>query len=49
MFLCCGDVFFAYFQALGSEHLDPFVHATYLLSYGLIAGGPTGSSSCSKA
>jgi hypothetical protein len=39
VFLCLGDVFFAYFQALGREHLDPFVHATYILSYGLVAGG----------
>jgi hypothetical protein len=39
VFLCIGDVFFAYFQALGREHLDPFVHATYILSYGLVAGG----------
>jgi hypothetical protein len=39
LFLCLGDVFFAYFQALGQEHLDPFLHATYILSYGLVAGG----------
>ena len=39
VFLCCGDIFFAYFSALGEQHLDPYVHATYLLSYGLVAGG----------
>jgi hypothetical protein len=39
VFLCAGDICFAYFQSLGMEHLDPFVHATYILSYGLIAGG----------
>ena len=39
VFLCCGDIFFAYFTALGRQHLDPWVHATYLLSYGLVAGG----------
>jgi hypothetical protein len=39
VFLCVGDACFAYFQSLGEQHLDPFVHATYLLSYGLIAGG----------
>ena len=39
VFLCAGDACFAYFQSLGKEHLDPYVHATFLLSYGLIAGG----------
>ncbi len=39
VFLCAGDAFFAYFQSLGEAHLDPLVHATYLLSYGLIAAG----------
>ena len=39
VFLCFGDIFFAYFSALGEQHLDPYVHATFLLSYGLIAGG----------
>ena len=37
--MCIGDIFFAYFQSLGEGHLDPFVHASFLLSYGLIAGG----------
>jgi len=37
--LCMGDIFFAYFQSLGESHLDPFVHAAYILAYGLIAGG----------
>jgi hypothetical protein len=39
VFLCAGDAFFAYFQSLGQVHLDPYVHGTYLLAYGLIAGG----------
>jgi hypothetical protein len=37
--LCFGDIFFAFFAALGQEHLDPYVHAGYILSYALIAGG----------
>ena len=37
--LCFGDIFFAYFTALGQEHLDPYVHAGYILSYALIMGG----------
>jgi hypothetical protein len=37
--LCAADVLFAYFTALGQEGLDPFVHAAYIVSYGLIAGG----------
>jgi len=37
--LAAGDICFAYFQTLGEQHLDPFVHTTYILSYGLIAGG----------
>ncbi len=39
VFLCAGDIFFAYFQSLGEQHLDPFVHATFVLAYGLVAGG----------
>jgi hypothetical protein len=39
VFLCIGDICFAYFQSLGELQFDPFVHATYILSYGLIAGG----------
>lgn len=39
VFLCAGDICFAYFQSLGEAHLDPFVHATFVLAYGLIAGG----------
>jgi hypothetical protein len=39
VFLGVGDACFAYFQSLGELRLDPFVHATYLLAYGLIAGG----------
>jgi hypothetical protein len=39
VFLCAGDICFAYFQSLGETQLDPFVHATFVLAYGLIAGG----------
>ena len=39
VFMCAGDVLFAYFTALGQTGLDPFVHGAYILSYGLIAGG----------
>jgi hypothetical protein len=39
VFLCAGDICFAYFQSLGQAHLDPFVHSTFILAYGLIAGG----------
>ena len=39
VFLCAGDACFAYFQSLGEVRLDPYVHGTYLLAYGLIAGG----------
>jgi hypothetical protein len=39
VFMCAGDICFAYFQTLGEEHLDPFVHATYILAYALIAFG----------
>lgn len=38
-FLCTGDILFAHFSALGRVGLDPFVHATYILSYGLVADG----------
>lgn len=37
--LCLGDIFFAYFTALGQADLDPYVHAGYILSYALITGG----------
>jgi hypothetical protein len=39
VFLCFGDICFAYFTALGQQHLDPYVHATYILSYALVASG----------
>jgi hypothetical protein len=38
-FMCAGDVLFGYFSALGYKGLDPYVHATYILSYGLVAEG----------
>ena len=34
---------FAYFSALGEQHLDAYVHATYVLSYALMTGGAHGS------
>jgi hypothetical protein len=37
--LCLADIFFAWFTALGHEHLDPWLHAAYLLSYALVAAG----------
>jgi hypothetical protein len=39
VFMCAGDICFAYFQSHGEEHLDPFVHATFILAYALVAGG----------
>lgn len=39
VFMCAGDVLFAYFTALGLTGLDPFVHGAYILAYGLIAAG----------
>jgi len=39
VFLSAGDVLFAYFTALGRSGLDPFVHAAYILAYGLVAVG----------
>jgi hypothetical protein len=39
VFLGVGDICFAWFQSLGAQHLDPFVHATFILAYGLVAGG----------
>ena len=39
VFLAIGDISFAYFSMLGEQQLDPYVHATFLLSYGLVAGG----------
>lgn len=38
-FMCVGDVLFAHFDALGKVGLDPYVHATYIVSYGLVAEG----------
>ncbi len=39
VFLCLSDMLFAYFTALGQQHLDPYTHACYVLAYGLVAGG----------
>jgi hypothetical protein len=38
-FMAVGDLIFAWVSGLGSLHLDPLVHTTYVLSYGLIALG----------
>ena len=37
--LACGDIAFAYLTQLDVQHVDPFVHATFILSYGLVAAG----------
>lgn len=37
--LAVGDISFAYFSALSALLLDPYVHATFVLSYALVAGG----------
>lgn len=39
VFLCLSDMLFAYFTVLGQQHLDPYTHASYVLAYGLVAGG----------
>jgi hypothetical protein len=39
VFMCAGDVLFAYFTALGATGLDPYVHAAYIVAYGFIAAG----------
>ncbi len=39
VFVCVGDIVFAYFSTLDLTHLDPFLHANYILAYGLIADG----------
>jgi hypothetical protein len=39
VFMCAGDVLFAYLTALGKSGLDPFLHAAYILAYGLVAAG----------
>jgi hypothetical protein len=39
VFLCVGDVLFAYVGVLGQHGVDPLIHAMYVLSYGLIARG----------
>jgi hypothetical protein len=37
--MCAGDVLFAYLTALAQAGLDPFLHAAYIVSYGLVAAG----------
>jgi hypothetical protein len=39
LFLCLGDVLFAYLETFGHLILDPLVDAMYVLSYGFVAGG----------
>jgi hypothetical protein len=39
VFLCFSDMFFVGFSTLGEQHVEAWMHATFLLSYGLIAGG----------
>lgn len=42
LFLCAGDVLFAYFSLLGRKELDPLVDATFVLSYLFLARGALG-------
>jgi hypothetical protein len=42
LFLCAGDVLFAYFSLLGRKELDPLVDATFVLSYFFLAHGALG-------
>jgi hypothetical protein len=37
--LCVADIVFAYFSSLGQTHLDPYLHATFILAYASIAVG----------
>jgi hypothetical protein len=37
--VCVADIVFACFSSLGQEHLDPYVHASFILAYALIAVG----------
>jgi hypothetical protein len=37
--LVCGDIAFAYLTQLDLAQVDPFVHATFILAYGLVAAG----------
>jgi hypothetical protein len=39
VFLCVGDVLFAYLGVADVGGVDPLIHAMYVLSYGLIARG----------
>jgi len=39
LFLCLGDVLFAYLGVVGAEGVDAVIHATYIVSYGLVARG----------
>jgi diguanylate cyclase len=37
--VCVADIAFACFSSLGQEHLDPYVHASFILAYAMIAVG----------
>jgi hypothetical protein len=39
VFLCVGDILFAYLPTLGRDGVDPLIHAMYILSYALTARG----------
>jgi hypothetical protein len=39
VFVCLGDILFAYVSGLGQQGLDPLIHAMYILSYALLARG----------
>jgi hypothetical protein len=39
LFLCVGDILFAYLPTIGRAGVDPLIHAMYILSYALTAYG----------
>jgi hypothetical protein len=39
LFLCVGDILFAYLPSIGRQGVDPLIHAMYILSYALTAYG----------
>jgi hypothetical protein len=39
LFMSAADILFAYFSTLSAVALDPLVHASFILAYGLLALG----------
>ena len=39
LFTCAADIVFAWFSVLGQSHLDPSVHALYVMAYAAVAAG----------